>query len=267
VGLGHAPDYSCHAATHGTWHLQGDASAYWQKQENNPIGLADPGSPTERNTPTPEPEATQNSQKSNQSFSDFLNYELCASQKSEHAAAESAPALVPAPALAPAFVPAPTSVPGSAPTPESKKSRAELLRTRLKFGLYKVKTKQESVQGKDIISSFEASSSPPSAGVPNITISSPRRDMPVFVKANLDQFRPIGKLGQPPVQFAIPGDSPPSTTYDTRLVEHNDAETAESARQRLQRLKDESFRAGSMTNSAVKGNAAVGLLELMSGRR
>jgi hypothetical protein len=91
--------------------------------------------------------------------------------------------------------------------------------------------------------------------------------MPVFVKANLDPFRPIGKLGQPPVQFAIPGDSPPSTTYDTRLVEHNDAETAESARQRLQRLKDESFRAGSMTNSAVKGNAAVGLLELMSGRR
>jgi hypothetical protein len=136
----------------------------------------------------------------------------------------------------------------------------------LKFGLYKVKTKQESVQGKDIISSFEASSSPPSAGVPNITISSPRRDMPVFVKANLDPFRPIGKLGQPPVQFAIPGSSPP-TIHDTRLLERNDAEAAETARERLQRLKDESFQAGNMTTSAVKGNAAVGLLELMSGRR
>jgi hypothetical protein len=228
------------------------------------VGLADPGSPTERNTPTPEPEPApiQASQKSNQSFSDLINYGqcasqqstqsqsfsdivnygMCASQKSEHA-----PAVVAA---------------------EPKKSRAEILRTRLKFGLYKVKTHQEAKKGRDIISSFEASSSPPaSMEVPNITISSPRRDMPVFVKANLDPFQPIGKLGRPPVQFAIP-----SETYDPNpppplVEEHHDVQVAESAHERLQRLKDESYRASSIANSAVKGNAAVGLLELMSGRR
>jgi hypothetical protein len=156
------------------------------------------------------------------------------------------------------------SAPTSAPA-ESKRSRAEILRTRLKFGLYKVKTNQETKRGKDIISSFEASSSPPAsmeARVPNITISSPQ---PVFVKANLDPFRPIGKLGQPPIQFAIPQDSyePPATT---RLGEDDDMDIAASAHQRLQRMKEESYRVGNLTSSAVKDNAAVGLLELMSGR-
>jgi hypothetical protein len=218
------------------------------------VGLADPGSPTERNTPTPEPELElelepepiQASQKSNQSFSDLLDYNQCASQRSE-----------PAPvALAPAFT-------------ESKKSRAEILRTRLKFGLYKVKTHQEAKKGRDIISSFEASSSPPtSMEVPNITISSPRRDMPVFVKANLDPFQPIGKLGRPPVQFAIPSDVHDLNPPPPRVEKHNDVQVAaESAHERLQRLKDESYRASGIANSAVKGNAAVGLLELMSGRR
>jgi hypothetical protein len=211
------------------------------------VGLADPGSPTERNTPTPEPEPIQASQKSNQSFSDLLNYDQCASQRCEPAA--------PPVALAPAFA-------------EPKKSRAEILRTRLKFGLYKVKTNQEAKKGRDIISSFEASSSPPtSMEVPNITISSPRRDMPVFVKANLDPFQPIGKLGRPPVQFAIPSEIYDLNPPPPRVEEHNDVQVAESAHERLQRLKDESYRASSIANSAVKGNAAVGLLELMSGRR
>jgi hypothetical protein len=210
------------------------------------VGLADPGSPTERNTPTPEPEPIQASQKSNQSFSDLLDYNQCASQRSE-----------PAPvALAPAF------------TESKKKSRAEILRTRLKFGLYKVKTHQEAKKGRDIISSFEASSSPPtSMEVPNITISSPRRDMPVFVKANLDPFQPIGKLGRPPVQFAIPSEVYHPNPPPPRVEKHNDVQVAESAHERLQRLKDETYQASSMANSAVKGNAAVGLLELMSGRR
>ena len=178
-------------------------------KESNPIGLAYPGSPTERNTPSPSPEPMPESQKSTQSFSDFLNYDQCASQKSEQA--------VPA-------EPAPKSVPALVAV-EEKSSRAEQLRTRLKFGLYKVKTNQVGKRDADIISRYETSvsrssnalyasnstaitSSIESIGshkVPNITISSPqRKERPVFVKANLDPFRAIGKLGPAPVQFQIP---------------------------------------------------------------
>lgn len=288
------------------------------KQENNPVGLADPGSPTERNTPTPEPEPEplQDSQKSNQSFSDFLNYDLCASQKSDQAAPrEATTALVPVSAAA-----------------EEKRSRAEQLRTRLKFGLYKVKTNQVSKRDVDIISTFEASasrssdvlnasrstaitSSAESLGshhVPNITISSPRREQgPVFVKANLDPFRPIAKLGAAPIQFLPPTDSmaassrtvhgfdlsssPPSvelpqsvspaqlmspirqkTNYRTptmnriRMGEHDDEDIEArdmTPHQRLQRLKEQKYLEGDLTSSAVKGNAAKGLLELMNAGR
>lgn len=216
------------------------------------------------------------------------------------------------------------------PIVEEKRSRAELLRTRLKFGLYKVKTNQASKSGVEIISSFEASASQSSntpnmssssgaassaqsvgaQNVPNITISSPHRE-PVFVKANLDPFRPIGKLGQPPIQFAAPIDgsrissrmiesdeltsSPPraslpqsvspdqlmspvrqSSAYNTptiqqtRLGEH-DEEDIESgvntAHQRLQHLKQQSYQESELNSSAVQGNAAKGLLKLSGGRR
>jgi hypothetical protein len=156
------------------------------------------------------------------------------------------------------------------PTKDAKKSRAELLRTRLKFGLYKVKTNQESKRGSDIISSFEASSSPPSSiEVPNITISSPRRDGPVFIKANLDPFRPIGRLGQPPVLFAVPQDliAQPNVSHRAQLGEHDDTDTSETARDRLQRLKEDRFLTEDLSSNAVQGSAAVGLMELMSGRR
>jgi len=234
-----------------------------------------------------------------------LNYELCASQKSDHAA--------------PIVEPAPTSAPAQPPSAE-KKSRAERLRTRLRFASYKVQTNQASKRDVDVITSFESSdvlyassstamtSSRESAqGVPNITISSPRRE-PKFVKANLDPFRPIGKLGQPPVHFAAPKDgsqissrtiqgynyslssSPPGpelpksvspdqlmspakrkVAYASSLGEHDDVdieEGAAAAHRRLQRLKDQSYySSGDMAASVVKDNAAVGLLKLMSGRR
>jgi hypothetical protein len=104
--------------------------------------------------------------------------------------------------------------------------------------------------------------------VPNITISSPQ-PQPVFVKANLDPFRPIGKLGQPPVQFAIPKDicDPPASRPTHLEEDDDDADIAGRAHQRLQRLKEQSYQAGNLSSSAVKGNAAVGLLELMAGRR
>ena len=188
-------------------------------KENNPIGLADPGSPTERATPTPspEPEPIQASQKSNQSFSDLLNYDLCASQKSEHGERVAMPAAAPAPAVAEG----------------KRRSRAEQLRTRLKFGLYKIKTNQVTKRDADIIGPYEArasyssdalnasrstamTSSGESLGayrVPNITVSSPRRDQgPVFVQANLDPFHPISKLGPAPVQFAIPQGNMPASS-------------------------------------------------------
>jgi hypothetical protein len=279
-------------------------------QENNPYGLADPGSPTECATPSPSLEPMPNSQNSNQSFSELLNYELCASQKSEFALAGE---------LAPRA--APTSVPALVET----KSRAERLRTRLRFGIYKVKTNQATRSGDDIISTYEATashssnalnaststaltSSAESIGpqlVPNITISSPRRE-PVFVKANLDPFRPIGKLGMPPVQFALPLDgskissqmvhaydlsaSPLDTALPqsvsphqltspvkqrptilrTRLGEHDDVDIeqgADTAHRRLQQLKEQRYRQSDLTSSTVKGSAAEGLLELMTSRR
>ncbi|KAL1797576.1 hypothetical protein ACET3X_004182 [Alternaria dauci] len=194
------------------------ADAVQKHTENNPIGLADPGSPTERATPTPSPEPEQMhaSQKSNQSFSDLLNYDLCASQKSEHGERVAMPAAAPAPTVA----------------EEKRKSRAEQLRTRLKFGLYKIKTNQVTKRDADIIAPYEARasyssdalnasrstamSSGESLGayrVPNITVSSPRRDQgPVFVQANLDAFRPISKLGPAPVQFAIPQGNVPASS-------------------------------------------------------
>ncbi|KAI8936608.1 hypothetical protein NX059_007007 [Plenodomus lindquistii] len=276
--------------------------------QNNPVGLDSPGSPTERNTPTPEPEIMQASQKSNHSFSDLLNYELCASQKSEHG--------IP-------FEPARTSA--AAPTPsQSRKARAEQLRTRLKFGLYKVKTNQVGKRDADIISTYEAkvSYAPNTSSsttittsdestnphhVPNITISSPHHDQAVFIKANLDPFRPIGKLGAAPVMFLPPSDglgassrpveswdpssSPPGVvelpksvspeqlmspvrqklSHVPHMGEYDDIDidaTREvSAHQRLQRLKEQQYLESDVTSSAVKGNAAKGLLELMHATR
>jgi hypothetical protein len=169
----------------------------------------------------------------------------------------------------------------------------------------------------DIISTFEAGASSDALAssstamtssadslstsrVPDITVSSPQRE-PVFVKANLDPFRPIGRLGQPPVQFDVPKDgtqvssrmiqaydlssSPPGPVlpqsispeqlmspvkHQQRLGEYDDAdieEGAAAAHRRLQQLKDQSYYAGDLTSSAIKGNAAVGLLELMNSRR
>lgn len=185
---------------------------------NNPMALTDPGSPTERATPSPEPEPLA-SQRSNQSFSDFLNYDQCASQKSEHAAP-----LEPAPTSVPALAPAPIIVEET----KKRKSRADLLRTRLNFGLYKVKTNQVNKRDSEIISNYEAhlshatdaynasrysamnnntsADSLSTPRVPNITVSSPRRDQQgaTFVQANLDPFRAIGKLGAAPVLFAPP---------------------------------------------------------------
>jgi hypothetical protein len=249
----------------------------------------------------------QASQKSNQSFSDFLNYEMCASQKSEHGKDQER-----------------ATVSASAPpvAQGKKKSRAEQLRTRLKFGLYKIKTNQINKRDVDIIAPYEASAlysshtlnasrsysgeSLASYRVPNITISSPQRDhAPVFVKANLDPFRPISKLGPAPVQFALPPSnmasshtfqqyditsSPPSAELPKSVtpeqltspvqqrshylmaagprMQADGHGAGESARERLQRLKQQQYPGDSPSNSiGVKGDAAEGLLQLMQHSR
>lgn len=266
-------------------------------QTNNPVGLADPGSPTERATPTPSPPSpslepqSQPFPDSQKSFSEFLDYGLCASQQSEHGVS------VPAPKSLPKAAP---KTPTSAPAP---KSRAQLLRTRLTFAKYKVRTNQVSKPATEVLSDYELSSSPdalrtsgssthtiaattsaeylstPAQRVPNITISSPSRH-PVFVKANLDPFRPIGTLGAAPVHFAPPTHS---TGVESRTVDGYEVRSSppvqsvspaaltsplrgeESKHERLQRLKEQQWRESSGQGNA--GNAAKGLLELMSGRR
>ena len=55
-----------------------------------------------------------------------------------------------------------------------------------------------------------------------------------------------------------------------RLGEHDDEDIEArtmTPHQRLQRLKEQKYVEGDLTSSAVKGNAAKGLLELMNGKR
>ncbi|KAF2125720.1 hypothetical protein P153DRAFT_434167 [Dothidotthia symphoricarpi CBS 119687] len=259
------------------------AAAMQQHTENNPIGLLNPGSPTERD-PSPEPEPIQASQMSNNSFSNLFDYSgITLSQKSEDESATEPP-------------------PTSAPIVGGKKSRAELLRTRLQLGIYKVKTNQVSKRGADIISIWESHSSIVSDSiamissaesndlydVPNITVSSPQRNQqPRFVQANLDPFQPIGKLGLPPIHFAVPNigthvssrmihdyssqpqDELPQSVSPQQLmspVRKRIPSEEETAHQRLQMLKGQAYR-GELASSAVKGDAATGLLELKTGRR
>lgn len=266
-------------------------------QSNNPAGLAEPGSPTEQATPTPSPPSPiaqspelqlQPFPDSQKSFSEFLDYGLCASQQSEHGIAVVAPKATPKPA------------PKTPSTTPATSSRAQLLRTRLTFAKYKVRTNQVSKPSSEVLSDYELSSSPdalrsstnayttsaeylaPAATqrVPDITISSPSRN-PVFVKANLDPFRPIGALGQPPVSFAPPtqshgaevravegyevGSSPPVQSVSPAAL-MSPIRGGESKHDRLQRLKEQQWRETSNVQGNA-GNAAKGLMELMSGKR
>ncbi|KAL1600485.1 hypothetical protein SLS60_006871 [Paraconiothyrium brasiliense] len=272
-------------------------------RSNTTSDLPVPGSPTERNTPTPEPEHvhdmvnSQDTQGTNNSFSALVNFDLCASQNSVQVPASRAPS-PPSPVL------------------EEKRSKADLLRTRLCFGIYKVKTNQVTKSGSDIISTWESSfykatDASTSMGitsidgskdvyqVPDITTSSARRDpQPVFIKANLDPFRPIGNLKLTPAPVLLPTatssrilhdydmpSSPPQVVspeqlrspvkqrldYATPVNQSPGSERAEddiqdgSAQSGLRKLQR--FQEGELTSSAVKGNAAKGLMQLMAGKR
>ncbi|KAG9203206.1 hypothetical protein G6514_003124 [Epicoccum nigrum] len=281
-------------------------AAVQRHTSDNPSALADLGSPTEPATPTPSPPSpappsptpqwnepqSQPFPDSQKSFSEFLDYGLCASQQSEHGVAVPGPKSTSKPNPNPA-----PKTPTSAPATDS---RAQLLRTRLTFAKYKVNTNQVSKPSREVLSDYELSSSPdvlrtsndayttsaehlaPAATqrVPDITISSPSRH-PVFVRANLDPFRPIGALGQPPVSFAPPTQN---NAIDQRVVEGYDVRSSppvqsvspamlmspargeESKHERLQRLKEQQWRESSSATGTA-GSAAKGLMELMSGKR
>ncbi|KAF2656179.1 hypothetical protein K491DRAFT_778158 [Lophiostoma macrostomum CBS 122681] len=263
----------------------------------------DDGGSTVPNTPTPEPEELEpevvdNSQASNQSFSNFLNYDACDSQPTEP----------PPPAVDP-----------------PKSTRAELLRLRLGLATYKVKTNQVDKSGSDIISHWETtysssttdlnastssaatltSSSTSAANkqtIPSITLSPVRREPVLHVTARLDPGQPIPKLvGGPqllPTAFSsrmihdynLPS-SPPDqlpkcvspeevyspthreyTTPVARRLRDGNEEGGEEVEEltvssRMQKQREKRFERGDVTSSVVKGNAAKGLLELMSGRR
>lgn len=271
-------------------------------QNSTTVDLPVPGSPTERNTPTPEPEPvlgavnSQDTQGINNSFSALVDFDLCASQTSVQAPASRAPS-PPSPVVA------------------ERKHRAELLRTRLGFGIYKVMTNQVAKSGSDIISTWESSFSEridaSSADItsfdgtkdaqqmPDVALSSTRRDpQPVFIKANLDPFRPIGNLKLTPAPVLLPTatssrilhdydmpSSPPQVVspdqlrspvkqrldYATPVNQSPGSERAEddvrdgSAQSGLRKLQR--FQEGELTSSAVKGNAAKGLMQLMAGKR
>jgi len=234
----------------------------------------------------PVQDESQNTQTSQFSFSNFVNTELLGSQPE-------------------------TTEQEQPPVEEEekkKKSKAELLRTRLRFGYYKVETNQVSKRGSEVISTWETSSSystvastsmpitssvesTTSHGVPDITLSPVHRDaQPIFVKANLDPFRPIGKLTPAPVllptavssrmnyDYHLPS-SPPQAISPEQLMSpvrqkanyrtpvpkriRTDEEPGEdTVPNRLQSR----FQEGDLTSSAVKGNAANGLLQLSHGR-
>ncbi|KAF2114508.1 hypothetical protein BDV96DRAFT_99821 [Lophiotrema nucula] len=173
------------------------------------------GSPTEPNTPTPELEddnlpVSQETSASKESFSMFLNYGACESQQSQGEDAAAAQ---------------PQSLP---PIAEEKESKAELLRLRLGFGMYKIKTNQIKKSGAEILSTWETSSSSDSLNaststaitsssastnalpVPSITLSPARREPVTHVVANIDPSNSFPKLGTGPKLLP--------TTYSSRMV-------------------------------------------------
>ncbi|KAF1958414.1 hypothetical protein CC80DRAFT_559367 [Byssothecium circinans] len=275
------------AREHGksAWKQGLTAAGLERHMESNPVDLPPPGSPTERNTPTPEPEEAEQAPKlfsqESTSFSNWLNYDQCASQsqKSEH--------------------PPPSSSTSPSPPPapiEEKKSRADLLRTRLGFANYKVKTNQAAKCSSDIISTWESSSpeAPASTSpsnpsmmttnipsstsstahrVPSITLSHPHTtststSTSTFksIKANLDPGRPIGKLSITPATTLAPTPYSSRNTQD-RISYDDDFGRDEPLEERIQRMRDDERLQADLTSSAVKGNAAKGLMDLMQGRR
>lgn len=185
--------------------------------------------------------------------------------------------------------------------------------------MYKIKTNQVSKRGKDIISTWETTTSSKSSedtsssfelttsanSLPAQTVSPAKpvsRDVFRSYSANLDPGRPIGRLhlagdGFAPIlshakvgvsSHMLYAASPPPTSispeqlmspvravsnYRTpepqqiRTIEEDYEEECEPMEvEQLHRIREQRFEEGDLTSSAVKGNAAKGLLELSARR-
>ncbi|KAF2738798.1 hypothetical protein EJ04DRAFT_573622 [Polyplosphaeria fusca] len=276
------------------------------EDDKEPMDL---GSPTEPDTPTPEVEddlpVSQQTSASKDSFSNFLDFEACASQQSVT-----------------------EQIPHPAPV-EEKKSRAELLRLRLGFGYYKVKTAQVDKSSSEILESWTSTSDASllnststaisstnsftaAHAVPSVVVSPPRRDSVSHVVANIDPSSKFPKLIGGPVllptayssrkiyEYQMPSSPPgsgrmaPTTcspqqlqsptrttanyrtpvlkrmrTAEEEAYSDEEMDMEETVEARLERIKEEKrYRSDvpELTSSVVKKSAAHGLLELMSGR-
>jgi hypothetical protein len=199
--------------------------------------------------------------------------------------------------------------------PPRKKSRMELLRMNLGLGMYKVKTNQVSKRGKDIISTWETTTSSKSSMDTSSSLAlttstdsttsqaisavkSVSKDAFRSYSANLDPGRPVGRLqlagdGLAPVlpqakvgissHMLYDPSSPPTSispeqlmspvravsNYKTpvpqviRTIDGDYVDEGEATE--VERLHG--FEEGELTSAAVKGDAARGLLGLMTAKR
>jgi hypothetical protein len=232
-----------------------------------------------------------NSQASNQSFSAFVNWKECDSQSMGQLAA----------------MVKEVEEEKKATRAEKLRARLGLGMYKVKTNQIEksgseIMTTWETTSSSDSLN-VSTSSATSAQHIPSITLSHARQTGPSHVVANLDPGRPIPKLiGGPQLlptafssrmihEYALPSSppddlpkcvspemvmSPTKPDYRTpvmkRIIEeaYSDDEEEEdemSPEERLQRQREKRFKMGDLTSSVVKGNAAKGLLELMSGRR
>ncbi|KAF2273619.1 uncharacterized protein EI97DRAFT_469360 [Westerdykella ornata] len=251
------------------------------------------GSTTEPESPPSMEQPSQETADTNRSFSNLVDWGECASQPTDAAVVETAP--------------------------ETKEpSKADLLRLRLGFATYKVKTNQISKPSKEILSTWDVevetecpvsststitpTTTVTAPGIPSITVSparqnQPKPSSPLHVKANLDPGRPVAKLSAAPILLPtayssrmiydyhanVPS-SPPTHDVLPKCVSPEQVMSPTRPIYRtpaMRRIREDEYgdeddgddkeerRAGGgeLTSSVVKGRAAMGLLELNSGRR
>jgi hypothetical protein len=292
-----------------------------------------PGSPTEPNTPSNHeddvehlqlPDSTQDggssqvSQASQVSISQFFDF--------DSSLVETAVQVQKEPAIEPKRKVAVEAQKGPVVEPPRKKSKVELLRLNLGMGMHKIKTNQVSKRGKDIISTWESTTSSKSSldtssslTLTTSTDSSTSQSISPAKAASKDDFRtysanldpgrpitgrPFGSHGFAPVRFPVPdskvaaapirscmlygpSSSPtsispdqlmspvrPVSNYRTAVSQNirtidDDYEDAAKAMEveQLHRLREQRFEEGGVMSSAVKGDAARGLLGLMTAER
>jgi hypothetical protein len=259
----------------------------------------DDGGSTVANTPTPEPEEPEpeiidNSQTSTQSFSNFLNFDACDSQPTE----PPLPAVEPPKSSRAELLRLRLGLATyKVKTNQVDKSGSEIISHWETASSFSAPDFNASTSTAATLTSSSTSAAT-KQNIPSITLSPARREPVLHVTARLDPGQPIPKLvGGPqllPTAFSSrmihdynmpssPPDqlpkcvspegvySPTRREYATpvarRLRDGNGEIDEVTVSARMHKQRDSRFERGDLTSSVVKGNAAKGLLELMSGRR